>query len=233
MSVGDERWEGHPARDSGQAHKPTGTVPGHQGTRIPPTRGRTMHFTLNKHHQRRSKPTLRNTSAHTHRRAHNMHTRAGTQMHTQVSLWWTPEQASYQANLCLSFHGQQDNACQTGGGEGISSIPGSISCCRSGQVGRSRGSSHVVIESHRTQGIRNKRTLHNVPPPTNHLLVSKEMLPLTTALNNFNSSKPFRTRAHKCPHMGGDLGVSNSTEIFRRQPVCGAHEINKQAPGIG
>ena len=73
MSVGDKRWEGHPARDSGQAHKPTGTVPGHQGTRIPPTRGRTTHFTLNKHHQRRSKPTLRNTRAHTHRRAHNMH----------------------------------------------------------------------------------------------------------------------------------------------------------------
>ena len=82
MSVGDKRWEGHPARDSGQAHKPTGTVPGHQGTRIPPTRGRTTHFTLNKHHQRHSKPTLRNTRAHTQTGTQHAHMCRHTDAHT-------------------------------------------------------------------------------------------------------------------------------------------------------
>ena len=31
MSVGDKRREGHPAREGGQAHEKTGTVPSHQG----------------------------------------------------------------------------------------------------------------------------------------------------------------------------------------------------------
>ena len=128
--------------------------------------------------------------------------------------------------------GSRTMPCQTGGGEGISYIPGSISCCRLGQVGGSRGSSHVAIESRRTQGIRNRWTLHNVPPPTSHL-VSKETLPLNNSPEQLQQLKTFRTLAHKRPHMGRGLRVSNSTEIFRQQPVCGAHESNKQAPGVG
>ena len=159
------------------------------------------------------------TRAHTQRRAQNMHTRAGTGAHRSPCGGHQSKRPAKRISVSPST-GSRTTPCQTGGGEGISYIPGSISCCRLGQVGRSRGSSHVAIESRRTQGIRNRCTLHNVPPPTSHL-VSKETLPLNNSPEQLQQLKPFRTLAHKRPHTGRGLRVSSSTEMFRQQPVCG------------
>lgn len=111
MSVGDKRREGHPAREGGQAHEKRGTVPSHQGGKESRPQG--------KDHALDSQQTLpmlqqtyteKHTCSHTQTGTQPTHTRAGTQMHTQAFLWWTPEQASCQVNLCLSSHGQQDDA---------------------------------------------------------------------------------------------------------------------------
>lgn len=192
MSVGDKRRESHPAREGGQAHKKTGTFPSHQGGKESRPQGKDHAL-----HSQQTLPTLqqtyteKHTCSHTHRHTIHAHMCRHTDSHTGL-----PVVDTRASVLSSESTGSRTMPCQTGGGERTSSIPGSISCCRLGRVRGSPGSSYVVIESHQTQGIRNKQTLHNVPPPTNRLLVSKETLPLH---NNPEQLQQFRNLSGHWP----------------------------------
>lgn len=160
-------------------------------------------------HSRQTLPALqqtcteKHTCSHTHRHTIHAHTCRHTDAHTGL-----PVVDTRASVLSSESTGSRTMPCQTGGGERTSSIPGSISCCRLGRVGRSPGSSYVVIESHQTQGIRNKQTLHNVPLQQIAFLSLKKCSPCTTILNNFNSSETFQdTGPQKSSHRRGPQSV--------------------------
>lgn len=81
MSVGDKRQRVTQQEAVGKHTRGQEQFPTAREEKNPVMRGRTTHFT------QQTSPTpqqiyTRNTRAHTHRRAQNMHTRAGTKVHT-------------------------------------------------------------------------------------------------------------------------------------------------------
>lgn len=107
--------------------------------------------------------TCRGAHAHTHMHTYShahtcihtctpaaLHIHAGTQMHIQVPLLWTPKKASCQVTLSLYLEGQQDDGSAQLGGDG--SVPGGRQVLHHG--GRSVGPWVAPAWSYTAVGLR-------------------------------------------------------------------------------